>query len=80
MYLYDTSVAGGQLLKKFEHRAPVLDACFGEDDNEAYTAGLDWDVRRFAPLLLGQNDNSLCVKVSISLPALKPFSPPTTQV
>ncbi|KAM0803078.1 nuclear pore complex subunit [Usnea florida] len=45
-YLYDTSTTGGQLLNKFEHRAPVLDACFGENDEEAYTAGLDWDVRR----------------------------------
>lgn len=52
MYLYDTSVAGGRLLNKFEHRAPVLDVCFGEDDNEAYTAGLDWDVKRLAPPLL----------------------------
>ena len=34
------------LLKKFEHRAPVLDVCFGKDDNEIYTACLDWDVRR----------------------------------
>ncbi|KAJ9626162.1 uncharacterized protein PV06_05121 [Exophiala oligosperma] len=31
---------------KFEHRAPVLDVCFGKDDNEIYTACLDWDVRR----------------------------------
>ena len=31
----------------FEHRAPVLDVCFGKDDTEIFTAGLDWDVRRF---------------------------------
>ncbi|KKY27454.1 putative nuclear pore complex subunit [Phaeomoniella chlamydospora] len=30
----------------FEHRAPVLDVCFGKDDTEIFTAGLDWDVRR----------------------------------
>ena len=48
IYLYDTSMNGGRLLNKFEHRAPVLDVCFGEDDNTAYTVGLDWDVRRFA--------------------------------
>lgn len=46
VYLYDTSTTGGQLLNKYEHRAPVLDAIFGEDENVAYTAGLDWDVRR----------------------------------
>lgn len=34
------------LLNKFEHRAPVLDACFGKDDNEIFTACVDWDVRR----------------------------------
>lgn len=48
VYLYDTSSTGGQLLNKFEHRAPVLDVCFGENEEEAYTAGLDWDVRRLA--------------------------------
>ncbi|CBX94032.1 hypothetical protein IAQ61_003904 [Plenodomus lingam] len=47
VYLYDThSEPGGQLLQKFEHRAPVLDACFGRDDNEAFSCGLDWEVRR----------------------------------
>lgn len=30
----------------FEHRAPVLDVCFGEGEEEAFSAGLDWDVRR----------------------------------
>ena len=34
------------LLNKFEHRAPVLDVCFGKDDDEICTACLDWDVRR----------------------------------
>lgn len=48
VYLYDThGEPGGKLLQKFEHRAPVLDVCFGRDDNEAFTAGLDWEVRRY---------------------------------
>lgn len=51
VYLYDLrdengSLGEGKLLQKFEHRAPVLDVCFGADENELYTAGLDWDVRR----------------------------------
>ncbi|KAJ4512267.1 mitotic spindle checkpoint protein Bub3 [Exophiala dermatitidis] len=47
VYLYELSE--GKVctqLAKFEHRAPVLDVCFGKDDNEIYTACLDWDVRR----------------------------------
>ena len=48
VYLYDThGEPGGKLLQKFEHRAPVLDVCFGRDDNEAFSAGLDWEVRRY---------------------------------
>jgi cell cycle arrest protein BUB3 len=35
-----------RLLSKFEHRAPVLDVCFGTSDEELYTAGLDLDVRK----------------------------------
>ncbi|OCK80150.1 mitotic checkpoint protein-like protein BUB3 [Lepidopterella palustris CBS 459.81] len=47
VYLYDTHAEeGGTLLQKYEHRAPVLDVCFGRDDNEAFSCGLDWDVRR----------------------------------
>ncbi|CAI7570114.1 unnamed protein product [Penicillium bialowiezense] len=51
VYLYDLrdengTVGEGKLLQKFEHRAPVLDVCFGETENEVYTAGLDWDVRK----------------------------------
>lgn len=46
IYLYDTSLLGGQLLKRVEHRAPVLDVCFGENEDVAYTAGVDWDVRK----------------------------------
>lgn len=47
VYLYDViASAGQQLIRKYEHRAPVLDACFGDDENSAYTAGLDQTVRR----------------------------------
>ena len=35
-----------RLIRHFVHRAPVLNGCFGADDNEAYSVGLDWDVRR----------------------------------
>jgi len=46
-YLYDTHAEpGGRLLKKYEHPAPVLDVCFGRDDNEAFSACLDYTVRR----------------------------------
>ena len=45
VYLYDTpSSEQAALLLRVEHRAPVLDICFGEDDNTAFSAGLDWDV------------------------------------
>ena len=46
VYCYDTSQPGGALLSKHLHRAPVLDVCFGETDDVAYSAGLDWDVNR----------------------------------
>lgn len=51
VYLYDLqdengAVGQGKLQQKFEHRAPVLDVCFGATENEVYTAGLDWDVRK----------------------------------
>ncbi len=46
VYLYDTSEPGGHLIQTFEHRAPVLDVCFGESDGEAFSAGLDWDVKK----------------------------------
>lgn len=47
VYLYDISSGVGTLLNKYEHRAPVLDVCFGKDDDEAFSCGLDWDVRRY---------------------------------
>jgi cell cycle arrest protein BUB3 len=54
VYLYDTHAEpGGKLLQKFEHRSPVLDVCFGRDDNEAFTCGLDWEVRRYDTVRIG---------------------------
>jgi cell cycle arrest protein BUB3 len=48
VYLYD--VGDGEvennLIKTFEHRAPVLDVCYGADDNEAFTAGIDHVVNK----------------------------------
>lgn len=48
VYLYDTSdqEAQGKLIRKFEHRAPVLDVCFGASDNEAFTGGVDFQVKK----------------------------------
>ena len=56
VYLYETHAAGGNgaegearqgsLVQTFEHRAPVMDVCFGADDGEAFSAGMDWHVRR----------------------------------
>ncbi|KAF2645672.1 WD40 repeat-like protein [Massarina eburnea CBS 473.64] len=47
VYLYDTHAEpGGKLLRRFEHRAPVLDVCFGRDEDEAFSCSLDWEVRR----------------------------------
>lgn len=45
----------------------MLDVCFGEDDNEAYTAGLDWDVRRLAlPLLRTRLQELTCHSINLS--------------
>jgi cell cycle arrest protein BUB3 len=49
VHLYDIEGGegeGGRLIEKYEHRAPVLDVCFGADDNEAFSAGMDWQVKR----------------------------------
>ena len=47
VYLYDIhGEPGGKLLQKYEHRAVVLDVCFGRNENEAFSCGLDCDVRR----------------------------------
>ncbi|KAL8915599.1 MAG: hypothetical protein Q9172_006848 [Xanthocarpia lactea] len=37
---------GGRLSRTYQYRAPVLDVCFGDNDEDAYTTGLDWDVRQ----------------------------------
>jgi len=50
VYLYEISGDGddaeGVLVRKFPHRGPVLDACFGKDDKEAFSGGLDHTVQR----------------------------------
>jgi cell cycle arrest protein BUB3 len=48
-YLYEIDSDNperSRLLQKYEHRAPVLDVAFGDNDDVAYTAGLDWTVRK----------------------------------
>ena len=35
------------VLNTYEHRAPVLDVCFGANDNEAFTAGMNWTGNRY---------------------------------
>src|SRR2546421_696763 len=48
VYLYDTHAEpGGKVLKVIAHEAPVLDVCWGKDDTEAFSAGLDWRVKRY---------------------------------
>ncbi|PSK59438.1 hypothetical protein B9Z65_3762 [Elsinoe australis] len=48
IYLYETpsptEADEGHLEMRIEHRAPVLDVCFGADENTAFSAGLDHDV------------------------------------
>lgn len=66
VYLYDTSDGPeGRLISKFEHRAPVLDVCWGKDDNEAFSAGLDCDVRRFVQelyLAARRHELTMCLR------------------
>ena len=50
VYLYEINGSSSTLLRKYEHRAPILDVCWGEGEHEAFTAGLDWDVRRYLTL------------------------------
>ena len=50
VYLYDIQAGEddqGEIIRKFEHRAPVLDVCFGKDDGEAFSAAGDWRVMRY---------------------------------
>lgn len=49
VYLYeieDGETPSARRVRQFEHRAPVLDVCFGSSDNEAFTAGVDNRVLR----------------------------------
>ncbi|KAL2024037.1 hypothetical protein VTK56DRAFT_272 [Thermocarpiscus australiensis] len=48
VYLYEISngAEAASLVGTFEHRAPVLDVCFGANQNEAFTAGMDRQVKR----------------------------------
>ncbi len=50
VYLYEIDDEGdhaeGTLVKKIPHRGPVLDVCFGNDETEAYSGGLDCTVQR----------------------------------
>lgn len=47
----------GTLVNKYEHRAPVLDTCFGASDDEAFTAGMDWQVKRYVNSQLTLEDS-----------------------
>ena len=77
VYLYEVTSGSSQLVNKHQHRAPVLDVCWGEENNEAYTVGLDWDVRRYRTQLVAQ---ALFIAMliqaleSTSTPAHKPSS------
>lgn len=46
LYSYDVANPESSLLQTYEHRAPVLDVCFGDNEGEAFTAGMDWVVSR----------------------------------
>ena len=47
VYQYDVQQGETNLLQTYEHRAPVLDVCYGSNDGEAFTAGMDWVVNRY---------------------------------
>lgn len=47
VHVYDKHSGGQwQLSNSIGHRAPVLDACFGDDDNTAFSAGVDWCINK----------------------------------
>ncbi|KAK4448074.1 mitotic checkpoint protein BUB3.2 [Podospora aff. communis PSN243] len=48
LYLYEVvdGADEAKLVNTYEHRAPVLDVCFGANRDEAFTAGLDQQVKR----------------------------------
>jgi cell cycle arrest protein BUB3 len=53
VYMYEI-IDGAEeatLVNKYEHRAPVLDVCFGADFNEAFSASMDWHVNRCDDIL-----------------------------
>ena len=59
-YIYEVSDAKTiSQIARFEHRAPVLDVCFGKDDDEIYTACLDWDVRRCGHQAINEGNGKL---------------------
>lgn len=71
VYLYDLrdengTIGEGKLIQKFEHRAPVLDVCFGQNEDELYTGGLDWDVRK--SVLASQVDEHALTTRCVALP------------
>ncbi|GAB0137233.1 hypothetical protein EsDP_00005509 [Epichloe bromicola] len=41
-YKIASGASEGTLTNTYAHRAPVLDVCFGANDNEAFTACMDW--------------------------------------
>ena len=45
IYLYDLEKKA--LTQTFEHRAPILDVCWGDAEEEIFSVGLDCDVRRY---------------------------------
>lgn len=50
LYLYDINAApGGKLLQKLEQGRPILDVCWGRDENEVFSCGLDCTVKRYDP-------------------------------
>lgn len=59
VYLYEIHADGAEpeakLVQAYEHRGPVMDVCFGASDNEAFSAGLDGQVKRLGcPIALSR--------------------------
>lgn len=50
IYRYDISSVEGEtnLLDTYEQRAPILQVCYGDNDDEAFFGGMDWCVYRYA--------------------------------
>ena len=61
VYLYELDGPVGRLIQKFEHRAPVLDVCWGLSEDECYSGGLDCDVRRYSLVAQANSSSSLRV-------------------